>query len=245
MNNDDDNEGSIVISIKDGYLPGDSLSFKEDNITYSWNEDTKELIVDSYDGDLKALVNNLILNGAGHHDRFVEISLKDNSDNNLSLAEISLYPVTAETSPYDLSMIMGTDEQIDVNVIYEENVGSNVIPSAYEQILPYSIDNGPSGVVYKLVKDSFIASNEIEIWGYNFQSDKIDLSAFQSDNKSSFNYDISRNNIDNNLHLSISSDNGDAYSIVFRETDSSLYDGNDVDNMIQSMIINTSLDIKT
>ncbi len=209
--NNTSNIDKLVVSIKDGYQDGDRLNIDLDlqNISSQWNSEDRSLVINNATNiEFSQIMDNLYLEGANNgFGRFIDVAFVDNSGDSINLKEFEIEPIynnleqQFDTFNFDL-------------ISYQELQGADFLSYDSEEKISFVVEKKQDGDIYKILKDSFLDQNEIEIWGYNITNDKIDIGdCVQNSDLNNLNATISKNNSD--VLLSFGEDS--AYNIVLKE----------------------------
>jgi len=201
----------LVVSIKDGYQSGDKLNLNLDlySVHSMWNSEDKSLIVDNTSNlEFSQILNNLYLEGDNNgQGRFVEVAFIDDKGDNINLKEFEIEPVYKDFQ-----------QQFDTFhsdlISYQELQGGDFLSYDSEEKLSFVVEKKEDGDIYKILKDSFLDNNEIEIWGYDLNSDKIDIGEFVDNlDLKNLNATVSKNDSD----VLVSFGEQSAYNIVLKD----------------------------
>ncbi len=238
-----ENNNTLSISIKDGYEAGDKLGFASSE-KYFWNNEDKSLYVKTTENtNIVEVLKKVYLEGEGNKDRFLDVKYTSKDGKVIEINEYSITPsiIDSVSNTFTRASTKTENIEIDANIkeivwesgslIHEETKGGDFLSSAVEEQLPYYLNKSEEGDIYKILKNSLIDNNKLEIWDYNITHDKIDLAEFAKEYGSSFNYSINKDHEDLELHLSNSSEQ---YSIILKGID---IDNNDIDQVIHNIII--------
>ncbi len=251
----------VIVSIKDGYNLGDKLDLHTKDLSYFWNADNQSLEVQADDTfDLSGLINQVYLEGVGGVDRFLDASFINEEGEKISLKEFEVSPIfidatlqinhqIAEVSnnmllQSDSTFTLNTGNIVDdsnivislSNINYEELDGADFLSYDNEEKLAFQVENTGNGdSVYKLLKDALFEQKAVELWGYDFGHDKLDLTEIAKSypNMEDLSFALSKHNDD--VMLSIA-DSQNQYSVLFKEVSENV--SNDkLDEVLNSLIL--------
>ncbi|MDR2007492.1 MAG: hypothetical protein LBQ34_00775 [Alphaproteobacteria bacterium] len=236
-------EGQLRISIRDGYVEGDALNLNSQDTNYTWNAEKGELLIPTSidSADIYNILDNISLSTTTNEvEKFIAVEYVFKDGEILSLEEYAL-----NTSNVDIEEV-STEELIQEQPLsneqvpdiflsfdYEENRGADFLESSVEENFLYEINLKENGEIYKILKDSFEATDTLEIHGINLTTDKLSLEEFSKEFGDSFNYSVSYG--EDSLNVNIHVDQHE-YNVVLKDvmpdSDTSLED------VIQNIIIN-------
>ena len=251
----------VIVSIKDGYNLGDKLDLHTKDLSYSWNADSQSLEVQADDTlDLSGLIKQVYLEGVGGVDRFLDASFINEEGEKISLKEFEVSPTytdanlqmnnqVAQVSHHmllqsDSPTTLHTGNILDDNSVvvslsdinYEELAGADFLSYENEEKLAFQVENRDNGdSVYKLLKDALFEQKAVELWGYDFSNDKLDLTEIAKSytNMEDLSFALSKHNED--VMLSIA-DSKNEYSVVFKEVSENV--SNDkLDEVLNALIL--------
>lgn len=254
------NYNKVIVSIKDGYSNGDKLNLHTKDLSYSWNAQSHSLEIKTDDTlDLSTLIKQVYLEGVGGVDRFLDASFVNNEGEQISLKEYEIAPIytnlnvvnnndapeTSKILTNDMTYLVPTNigyDNLNVltfdNIHYEQLEGAEFLNYEHEEKIAFQVKNSENGDnIFKLLKDALFEQKAVELWGYDFAHDKLDLTDITNAYPDMKNLSFALSKHDDDVKLSIV-DSANEYSVMFKEVSENLSNDN-LDEVLNALILDS------